>query len=285
MLTGGHFTYCSVPNWKYSINLIGCWGQKAAAADDKDAPRDRWQLTWLFFIDSPSGCIYDLFTLIQIRNKHYLELLTEVASFKMMNEGLDALATLASTSPSAPTWSDSGPHSNNYSSQGTNEIPFSAHGSNGNTSVSTSRGSAAAAPVGSYPVFSASNLMQMLQNGRLSKLQQALQQCGNETNNPSAISNNNLALLMGMQQRQPQPQADQLALLQLQLSYYNSNTNRQSGNQMNAGTGDRAVQHPNTTSFEPHQELALSQALQAHQRAQQNGKFFSVMHTVVFRDL
>jgi hypothetical protein len=191
----------------------------------------------------------------------------------MMNEGLDALATLASTSPSAPAWSDSGLIHNNYSSQRTNGNQFSAQGSNGNTSTSTSNGSTAAAPADPYPLFSDSNLMQMLQNGSLSQLQQALQQCGNGMN-PSSLSNSNLTLLMGMQQRQsqPQPQADQLALLQQQLSYYHCNTNSQSGNQMYAGTGNRAVQQANTTSFEPHQALALFQALQAHQRAQQNGK-------------
>lgn len=114
--------------------------------------------------------------------------------------------------------------------------------------------------------------MQMLQNGSLSQLQQALQQCGNGMN-ASALSNSNLALLMGMrQQSQPQPQEDQLALLQQQLSYYRGNMNSQSGNQINVGTGDRRVQQANTTSFEPHQALALSQALQAHQRAQHNGK-------------
>jgi hypothetical protein len=185
----------------------------------------------------------------------------------MMNEGLEALAALASTSPSAPTWGNLGP---NDSSQRTSENPFPAHGSNGNTS--TSSGSTAAAPAGSHPFLSASNLMQMLQNGNLSQLQQALQQCGYGTN-PSVQSNSNLTLLMGMQQQQPktQPQADPLALLQQQLSYYRYNMNNQSGNQMSAGTGDRTVQQSKTTSFEPHQALALSQALQAHQRAQQNG--------------
>jgi hypothetical protein len=199
--------------------------------------------------------------------------------FRMMNEGLDALATLASTSPSAPAWGDSGPNNNNCSSQRTNGNPFYAHGANGNASTSTSNGStaaAAAAPADSHPLFSASNLTQMLQNGSLSQYQQALQQCGNGMNpSSSSLSNNNLALLMGMQQRQsqPQPQADQLALLQQQLSYYRcNNLNSQSGNQMNASTGNREVQQANTTSFEPHQALALFQALQAHQRAQQNGR-------------
>jgi hypothetical protein len=196
--------------------------------------------------------------------------------FEMMNEGLDALATLASTSPSAPTWGDSGLNRNNYSSQRTNGNQFSANGPNGNTATSTSNGSTAATPADSQPLFSASNLMHMLQNGSLSQLQQALQQCGNGMN-PSSLSNSNLALLMGMQQQQSQPQShpqsDQLALLQQQLSYYRGNMNSQSGNSMNGGTGNnRGIQQMNTTSFEPHQALALSQALQAHQRSQQTGK-------------
>jgi hypothetical protein len=204
----------------------------------------------------------------------------------MMNEGLDALATLASTSPAAPAWGDSGLNKNNYPSQRVNENPFSAHGMNGNTQASTSSGSTATAPSGSHPLFSASNLLQMLQNGSLSQLQQALQQCGNGMN-PSALSNSNLALLMGMQQRQsqPQPQADQLAQLQQQLSYYRGNMNSQSGNQINVGTGDRGVQQANTTSFEPHQALALSQALQAHQRAQQNGKSLIGIARIALRGL
>jgi hypothetical protein len=195
----------------------------------------------------------------------------------MMNEGLDALAALASTAPPSPAWGDSGLNNNNYASQRINENAFSAHGKNGNTQASTSSGSTAAAPSGSHPPFSTSNIMQMLQNGSLSQLQQALQQCGNGLN-PSALSNSNLALLMGMlqQQSQPQPQADQLSQLQQQLSYYRYNMNSQSGNQMNAGTRDRGSQQANTTSFEPHQALALSQALQAHQRAQQNGKSLSL---------
>jgi hypothetical protein len=201
----------------------------------------------------------------------------------MMNEGLDALATLASTSPSAPAWGDSGLSNNNYASQRINENSFSAHGTNGNTQASTSSGSTAAPLFGSHPQFSTSNLMQMLQNGSLSQLQQALQQCGNGMN-PSDLSNSNLALLMGMQQRQPQPQADQLSQLQQQLSYYRCNMNSQSGNQMNAGTGDREGQQANTTSFEPHQALALSQALQAHQRAQQNGKSL-IAARITFRGL
>jgi hypothetical protein len=197
----------------------------------------------------------------------------------MMNEGLDALATLASTSPSAPAWGDSGLNTNNYSSQRTNGNQFSAHGSNGNTVTSTSNGSngsTAATPADSQPLFSAANLMQMLQNGSLIQLQQALQQFGNGMN-PSSLSNSNLALLMGMQQRQSQPQShpqsDQLALLQQQLSYYRGNTNSQFGNSVNGGNGNnRVIQQANTTSLEPHQALALSQALQAHQRSQQTGK-------------
>jgi hypothetical protein len=202
----------------------------------------------------------------------------------MMNEGLEALAALASMSPSSPAQGNLGPH---ISSQ-TNENPFSAHGSNGYTPASTWSGSTAAAPSGSHPLVSASNLMQMLKNGNLSQLQQALQQGGNGMN-PSVLSNSNLALLMGMQQqqRQPQPQADPLALLQQQLSYYRYNMNSQSGNQMSAGTGDRAVQQANTTttSLEPHEALTLSLALQAFQRTQQNGKSLIVTARVTFRGL
>jgi hypothetical protein len=187
----------------------------------------------------------------------------------MMNEGLEALATLASTAPSSPAQGNSGSHN---SSQMTNGNPFS----NGNTTASNWSGSTAAAPAGSRAPFSAPNLMQMLQNGNFSQLQQALQQGGNGMN-PSALSNSDLALLMGMQQRQPQPQADPLALLQQQLSYYRNNMNNQSGNNMNnqsgnqmaASTGESAMQQGGT-SLEPHQALAM--AFQAHQRAQQNGK-------------
>jgi hypothetical protein len=127
----------------------------------------------------------------------------------------------------------------------------------------------------SHPLLSASNLIQTPQNGNSSQWQQALQQ-GGIGMNPSVLSNSNLALPMGMQKRQsqPQPQAHQLAaLLQQQLSYYHYNMNSsQSGHQMAAGTGDGGIQQANTTALEPHQALALSLALQAHQSQQQNGK-------------
>jgi hypothetical protein len=189
-----------------------------------------------------------------------------------MNERLEALATLASTSPSSPAWGDTGLHN---SSQKTDENPFSAHGSNGDTPASISSGSTAAAPIRSHPLLPASNLIQTPHNGNLSHWQQAPQQGGRGTN-PSVLSSSNLALLMGMQQQQQQaktqPQADPLALLQQQLSYHRYNMNNQSGNQMAAGIGDRTVQQANSASLEPHQALALSLALQAHQRFQQNGK-------------
>jgi hypothetical protein len=200
----------------------------------------------------------------------------------MMNEGLEALATLASTAPPSPAWSELGPHN---ASQNTNENPFSSHaGSNGNATASTSSGPIAAAPMRSHPLLSASNLNQTPQNGNLSQWQQALQQqCGNGMN-PS-VSNSNLALLMGMQrqQSQPHPQADQFALLQQQLSYYRYNMNNQSGNQMAAaGTGDRGVhQQANNTSLEPHQALALSLVLQTHQSVQKNGKSLIPVGTFV----
>jgi hypothetical protein len=190
----------------------------------------------------------------------------------MMNQGLEALATVASTSPPSPAWSEVGPHNSN--DQKTAENPFSAHGSNGVTPASTSSGSTWAAPMRWHPLLSASNLIQTPQNGNSSQWQQALQQGGNGVN-PSVLSNSNLALIMGMQERQsqPQPQADQLALLQQQLSYYRYNMNSsQSGHQMAAGTGDGGIQQANTTALEPHQALALSLALQAHQSEQQNGK-------------
>jgi hypothetical protein len=196
----------------------------------------------------------------------------------MMNEGLDALATLASTAPPSPAWREEGPHS--AASQKTNENPFSFHGSNGNTPACISSGSTAAAPMFSPPLLSAANLIQTPPNGTLSQWQQALQQFGNGMN-PSVLSNNNLALLMGMQQQQsqPHPQSDQLTLLQQQLPYCRYNMNSQSGNQqIYAGHG---AQQADTTSLEPHQALALSLALRAHQSVQQNGKSLIPVGTFV----
>ena len=200
-----------------------------------------------------------------------------------MNEGLEALATLASTAPPSPAWNELGPP-HNKSQKSSKESPFSAHHrANGNAPASTSSGPTAAAPMRSHPLYSTSNLIQTPQNGNWSQWQQALQQCGNGMN-PSVLSNNNLALLMGMQQHQSQPhsQADQLALLQQQLFYFRYNVNCQSGNQMDTGgNGNRGAQQANTTSLEPHQALALSLYLQAHQSGQQNGESLIPVGTFV----
>jgi hypothetical protein len=212
---------------------------------------------------------------------HLSSYIIDLSLSGMMNEGLEALAALASTSQSTPAQGDLGP---NNSSQRTNENPFSAHGSNEDTPSFTSSGSTAADPMRCQPPLSTSNFIQMPHNGNLSQWQEAPQQDGSGMN-PSPLSNNNLALLLGMQQRQPQPQADPLALLQQQLSYYRYNMTSQSGNQMAAGTGDSAVQQTSTTSLEPHQALALSLAFQAHQQAQQNGKSLISMFCLLQRHL
>jgi hypothetical protein len=165
---------------------------------------------------------------LQIQNPQHtilnLKYLPTFCLFEMMNEGLDALAALASTSPSAPTWDNSGLNNNNYSTQRINENPFSAHGMNGNTQASTSSRSAAAAPSGSHPVFSTSDLMQMLQNGSLSKLQQALQQC-----EAGRILQLCLATrpLMGMQRNHNLNLSlgETISPTQQQLSYYRCNMN------------------------------------------------------------
>lgn len=191
----------------------------------------------------------------------------------MMNEGLEALATLASKSPSSSANTAGGPPHN--SSQKANESPFFAqHGSNENTPACTSSGSASAAPAGTHLPPSTFNFVQTLQNRNVSQWQHAPQQGGSGTN-PSVLSNSNFALLMGMQQQQsnPYPQSDQLAFLQRQLSCYHYNMNNQSGNQLASGIAGQAVQHQaNTASLEPHQALALSQALQAYQRVPHNSK-------------
>jgi hypothetical protein len=191
-----------------------------------------------------------------------------------MNQGLEALATLASASPPSPAWS--GIVTNNLTHTLThNSNQKTTHGANGDTLASTSSGSAPIASVRSHPLFSASNPVQTPPNGNSSQWQQAPQQGGNEMNS-AVLSNSNLALIMGMQQRQSQsqPQSDQvLALLQQQLSYYRHNMNSsQPGHQMAAGTRDRRIQQTSTTALEPHQELTLALALQAHQSEQQNGK-------------
>jgi hypothetical protein len=187
----------------------------------------------------------------------------------MMNEGLEALAALASASSSSQARGESGPI---RACNKTNENPFSAHGSDGDSAAFASNGSTAAAPTGSHPHLSASNLMQALQNGQWNQFQQGMQQQSGSGMNPSALSNSSLALLLGMQQRVPQ--ADPLASIQQQLSHYGYGMNSQPGYQMSAGAGDRTVPASNNaTNLDLHQALAFSLAIQAHQRSQQSGKF------------
>jgi hypothetical protein len=199
----------------------------------------------------------------------------------MMNQGLEALANLASASPPSPAWSgivtNNLTHNSNNQKTTNENPPFPAHGSNGDALASSSSGSTAAAPVRSHHLLYAYCPVQTPPNGNSSQWQQALQQGGGNGMNPSVLSNSNLALIMGMQQRQSQsqPQAGQvLDLLQQQLSYYryNMRNSSQSEHLMATVTRDRGIQEASTTALEPHHELALSLAIQAHQSEQQNGK-------------
>jgi hypothetical protein len=191
-----------------------------------------------------------------------------------MNEGLEALASLASASPlvSAPSSQARGESGPIRACNKTNENPFSAHGSHGEATAFASNGSTAAATAGSHPHLSPVNRMQALQNGQWNQFQQGMQQQSGSGMNPSALSNSSLALLLGMQQRVPQ--ADPLASIQQQLSHYGYGMNSQPGYQMSAGAGDRTVPASNNaTNLDLHQALAFSLAIQAHQRSQQSGKF------------
>lgn len=199
----------------------------------------------------------------------------------MKTEGLEGLAALASASASSPSQGETTSTTNPPGQTATTSEMSVAAPASTSRSVSSSAptASASAGMDGNYGLLTASNIMQALQAGQTQQWHQTVASTNNAMN-PSALSNSNIALLMGMQQQQqqqqipqapPQPNASTLNTMQ-QINYYQQLMNGQAGQQMTNGAGGGASSGSDFVN--PNQAMALSLALQSQQRTQATGTSF-----------